>query len=93
MAELHHIKFTQLAVERLPPPEAGRAVYFDILLPGFGLRVGAPRRSGHVRKTWVAFYRVAGKLVMETIGPMTLIEKVEDAKYAHLTSLINNKPL
>jgi integrase len=80
MASPHHIKFTQLAVERLPPPEAGRVVYFDILLPGFGLRVGAPRRSGHVRKTWVAFYRVAGKLVMETIGPMTLIEKVEDAR-------------
>jgi hypothetical protein len=80
MTDSRHIKFTQLAVERLSPPKSGRIIYFDLLLPGFGLRVGAPRRSGHIRKTWVAFYRVHRKLVMETIGPMTLIEKVEDAR-------------
>jgi hypothetical protein len=41
MSESHHLKFTQVAVERLSPPTSGRIVYWDSLLPGFGLRIGA----------------------------------------------------
>ena len=57
------IKLTQLAVERIGKPAAGRVEYFDSLLPGFGLRVAA---SGH--KSWIVFYRFQGKLRRYTIG-------------------------
>ena len=75
------IAFTQAAVERLKPPAAGRAVHWDTLLPGFGLRVAAPRKgSREARKTWIAMYRVDGKPVWETIGTLAAIPKVEDAR-------------
>jgi hypothetical protein len=86
--ESHRVKFTQLAVERLLPPEEGRIIYWDTLLPGFGVRVSAPRCSGHVHKVWVADYRVCGKLVMETIGPTTLIVNVEDARNLARASML-----
>jgi hypothetical protein len=53
---------TQLAVEKLIPPKAGRVVHWDKLLPGFGLRITA-----NGAKSWVAMYRVNGKTVMETL--------------------------
>src|SRR5258708_3368645 len=81
MSQSHCIKFTQLAVERLCPLESGRVIYWDLLLPGFGIRVAAPRRdTGRVRKSWVCMYRVAGKQGMETIRPMTPIPKIEEAR-------------
>ena len=52
------IKLTQAAAERLKPPPSGRIEYWDNQLPGFGLRI-----SETGRKTWVALYRVDGKLV------------------------------
>jgi integrase len=69
------IRLTQRAVESLKPPKAGRIEYWDSYLPGFGLRVA---ESG--RKTWVAMYRVQGKLVRETVGTTALIPNVAAAR-------------
>src|SRR2546423_7290342 len=69
------VRLTQRAVETLKPPAAGRVEYWDSHLPGFGLRVAS---SG--RKTWVAMYRVAGKLIRETIGTLALIPNVAAAR-------------
>jgi integrase len=69
------IKLTQAAVERIKPPASGRVEYFDSTLPGFALRVAD---SGH--KSWVAFYRVGGKLRRYTIGSLATYPKVEDAR-------------
>lgn len=66
---------TQLAVERLAPPKAGRVVHWDKLLPGFGLRITA-----NGAKSWVGMYRVNGKTVMETLGPLAKIPRVVDAR-------------
>jgi integrase len=77
----NRITFTQLAVERLAPPGSGRVTYWDKHLPGFGLRVAAPRPgSADGRKTWIAMGRVDGKAVMETIGTLAQIPKVERAR-------------
>ena len=56
-------KLTQLTVDRIAIPKAGRVETWDNQLPGFGLRVAA---SGH--QSWVAMYRVGGKLQRFTIG-------------------------
>lgn len=69
------MKLTQATVERLKPPASGRVEYFDSTLPGFALRVAD---SGH--KSWVAFYRVGGKLRRYTIGSLATYPKVEQAR-------------
>jgi integrase len=74
------IRFTQLGVERLKPPASGRVEYWDATCPGFGLRVSAPAGSRAGRKTWMAFYRVNGKLVRETIGTLATFPNVADAR-------------
>jgi integrase len=75
------IKLTQVAVERLKSPAEGRVEYWDSQLPGFGLRVAAPRPgSKDGRKTWQCLYRVNGKPVRETLGTLQLIPKVDDAR-------------
>jgi integrase len=68
-------RLTQLAVDRLSAPKTGRVIYWDRLLPGFGLRLTA-----NGAKSWVAMYRVAGKPVMETIGSLAKVPKVDDAR-------------
>jgi hypothetical protein len=68
-------KLTQAAVEKLKAPEEGRKEYWDSQLPGFGLRI-----SDSGRKTWVALYRVGGKLVRETIGTAAVIPSVAEAR-------------
>jgi integrase len=68
-------RLTQLAVEKLAPPPIGRVVYWDRHLPGFGVRVTA-----NGAKSWIAMYRVNGKAIMETIGPLARYPKVEDAR-------------
>lgn len=68
-------RLTQLAVDRLAPPKTGRIIHWDRLLPGFGIRLTA---SG--ARSWVAMYRVNGKAVMETIGTVAKVSKVEDAR-------------
>jgi integrase len=70
------IRLTQAAVERLPPPrDKPRIVYWDNHLPGFGLRI-----TEKDARSWVAMYRVSGKLVMETLGPVARIPKVDEAR-------------
>jgi integrase len=68
-------RLTQLAVERLAPPSKGRMIYWDRTLPGFGIRLTAAGA-----KTWVAMYRVDGKTVMETIGTLAKVPRVDDAR-------------
>jgi Arm DNA-binding domain len=69
------IRLTQRAVETLRLPAAGRVEYWDNHLPGFGLRIAATGR-----KSWVAMYRVDGKLIRETVGTLALIPNVADAR-------------
>jgi hypothetical protein len=76
------VRLTQIAAAKLTPPSAGRVVYWDRLLPGFGLRVSA---SG--AKSWVAMYRVDGKSILETLGPLGKIPKVDDARKLARTSM------
>lgn len=74
-------KLTQPAVDALSAPSAGRIEIWDTVLPGFGLRISAPRHPGGApRKTWQAMYRVNGKLVRETLGTLATIPKVGDAR-------------
>jgi integrase len=76
-------KLTQAAVEGLKPPTSGRVEYWDSLLPGFGLRISAPRRgSTDGRRTWQAMYRVGGRLVRETIGSAAVISLAEAREIA-----------
>ncbi len=56
-------KLTDLAIQRLKPPAAGRVEYWDVMLPGFGLRV----TENDVR-TWVVMYRMGGRARRLTIG-------------------------
>ena len=75
------IRLTQLAVERIKPPETGRIEYFDATLPGFGLRVSAPppgRKDGH--KAWIVLYRIRGRLRRYTIGTLGAFPKVDLAR-------------
>jgi integrase len=81
------IKLTQPAVDKLKPPVSGRVEYWDSQCPGFGLRVSAPARNGAGRKTWVAMYRVDGKLVRETIGTLATFPNVADARELARASL------
>ncbi len=84
----NRIAFTQLAIDKLRAPPAGRVVYWDKMLPGFGLRVSAPRPgSREGRKTWIAMYRADGKPVMETIGTLAQIPKVAEAREAARASI------
>jgi integrase len=73
--ELPTSRLTQAAVDRLKPPASGRVEYWDTHQPGFGLRV-----SETGRKTWMAMYRVDGKLVRETIGTHANIPQVDVAR-------------
>ena len=66
---------TQLIVERFKPPKSGRVVHWDALFPGFGLRI-----TDKSSRSWIAMYRVKGKAVMQTLGSLALIPKVDDAR-------------
>src|SRR5436190_18368088 len=76
------IRLTQLAAEKIAAPATGRVIYWDRLLPGFGLRV-----TSTSAKSWVAMYRVGGKTVMETLGQLAKLPKVDDARQAARASL------
>ena len=76
------IRLTQLAAEKIAAPATGRIVYWDRLLPGFGLRV-----TSTGAKSWVAMYRVRGKAVMETLGQLAKLPKVDDARQAARASI------
>jgi integrase len=66
---------TQLFLERISPPKAGRVEYWDTAQPGLCLRVSA---SG--AKSWACMYRVSGKQVRETLGTIAEIPRVADAR-------------
>ena len=66
---------TRLIVERFKPPKKGRVVHWDALMPGFGLRI-----SDKGARSWVAMYRVNCKSVMQTLGTLALMPKVDDAR-------------
>ena len=66
---------TQLIVERFNPPTSGRVVHWDALVPGFGLRI-----SDKNSRSWIAMYRIKSKTVMQTLGSLALIPKVDDAR-------------
>jgi integrase len=69
------LNLTQLSVDKLSAPKKGRVIYWDRLLPGFGLRV-----TSAGAKTWVAMYRVDRRSVMETIAPLARMPKLSDAR-------------
>ncbi len=71
------INFTQATIDRLPPPTDGKPslTFWDLNLPGFGIRVSK------FRKTWIAAYTVnGGKPVMESLGTTNLVPKLSDAR-------------
>jgi integrase len=74
---------TQLVIERFKPPKSGRVVHWDALVPGFGLRI-----TDKNSRSWVAMYRVKGKPVMQTLGSLTLIPKVDDARQRARAAII-----
>jgi integrase len=74
---------TQLAVDRLKPPAKGRVIHWDALLPGFGLRI-----TDKGARSWIAMYRVNGKAVMQTLGPIAAIPKVDDARHRAREAII-----
>lgn len=69
-------KLTDRFVEHAPAPATGRVEYFDMLLPGFALRV-----SDKGAKSWVVFYRVRGRLRRHTLEsyPRMLLGAARDA--------------
>jgi integrase len=56
-------KLTDLAAERLKPPDRGRIEYFDAAFRSLALRVTA---GGH--RSWSLFYRAGGRLRRFTLG-------------------------
>src|SRR5260370_737856 len=82
------LKLTQAAVEKgCKPPATGRVEYWDNQLPGFGLRIAAPRDGKEPRKTWQVMYRINGKKVRETLGTVAMIPKVDAARILARESL------
>jgi integrase len=63
------VKITSRNAPSLPQPAAGNIEYFDIILPGFGLRV-----SAHGRRTWFARYRIKGRKAKGSMSLGTLTE-------------------
>ena len=62
-------KLTALAIAKLAAPKAGQIDYFDISMPGFGLRVSLAKT-----RTYFVMTRVHGKLVRLTIGKAKLTD-------------------
>jgi hypothetical protein len=82
------LKLAQAASERgWKPPGTGRGEDWDNQLPGFGLRIAAPRDGKEPRKTWQVMYRVDGKKVRETLGTVAMIPKVDAARMLARESL------
>src|SRR3977135_2751163 len=77
------IRLTQVAVDKLKPPSTGRTIFWDNLLPGFGLRI-----TSKGAKSWVAMYRVRRRAVMETLGTVGLVPKVDEARQMARESLL-----
>lgn len=74
-------KLTAAGVERVKAAPPGKRIeHFDAALPGFALRV-----TDKGRKSWVVFYRHAGKLRRMTLGgypALDLVDAREEARKA-----------
>jgi integrase len=78
------VKMTQAAADKIrPPTDKINETHWDTQCPGFGLRI-----SSKNRRTWIAMYRVGGKAVMETLGTMWLIPKVDVARNLARESMV-----
>lgn len=55
-------RLTDLRVQNATAPEGKRVILWDSVASGLGLRVGGRK------KTWIAFYRLGGRRVMQTLG-------------------------
>lgn len=75
---------TDLTVEKIRPPQAGRSEHWDAALPGFGLRVSA---SG--TKTWCLMARRRGKQYRYKIGryPQLKLADARDVARDYLTKI------
>jgi integrase len=71
------IKFTARNASTLPAPAEGFIEYFDIGLPGFGLRV-----SSKGRRTWIVRYRVKGRKAKGSMSLEFGIDELADARGA-----------
>lgn len=83
-------KLTAASVEKLAPPKKGRTEYFDIVLPGFALRV-----TDKGSKSWVYFYRIHGRQRRMTIGSypaFDLAQAREEARAAQREVEKGNDP-
>lgn len=56
------VKLIKSVIDKLPLVERGAVVYFDVDMPGFGLRVGK------TKKTFIAQRDVLAKTHISTIG-------------------------
>src|SRR3990172_9602732 len=57
-----HARLIKSIIDKLPPVENGAMVYFDVDMPGFGLRIGK------TKKTFIAQRDILGKTHIKTIG-------------------------
>jgi integrase len=69
-------KLTQLTVDALSPPAAGRREVFDSQLPGFGLRISKTGARSYILMTRLK----GGKQVRLTLGSTETYPKVEKAR-------------
>jgi integrase len=94
MQAKHRTRFSELVISRLNPPAQGEAIYWDSILPAFGVRVsqsgrktwfvaikGGKRRLGHYPDLSVAAARTAARAMME--GKMPDIRHAEPADEPH----------
>src|SRR6516164_8679299 len=70
-------KLTDLFVERVKPPAAGRKGYPDAAFPGLSLRV-----TSQGAKSWCLYYRLGGRLRSLTIGNYPAIKPAQARKEA-----------
>jgi len=85
-------KLTQDFVAKLEPPASGRAIVWDTICTGFGVRISALQPGQpEPRKTFVAVYRIGPVQVWETIGTIGRIPKVADARKLARESLLRAK--
>src|SRR4051812_43371212 len=71
----HARKLTEVAVAKLKAPASGRVIYWDVFLPSFGVRI-----TSNNARSWIVCYRIDGRAIMETIGPVHRLPNVEEAR-------------